>query len=250
MKTITILDIPIHSITQAEALQQIELFIQSNKPHQIVTVNPEFIIEAQQNHAFKNILLQADLAVADGSGLIWAARYTKQSLSNRITGVDLTSAVASLAAEKQYKLYLLGGVDPVAREAARALKSQYPHLSIVGAEAGLAYQPDNEDTEQIQSLIDHIRKVKPDILLVAFGAPKQDIFIAKHKEELQVSVMMGVGGTFDFLAGRVKRAPQLFQALWLEWLWRLGQEPKRFKRIWRAVIIFPLQVIFSPSQKS
>ncbi len=246
MTTVRILDVPIHRLTKQQVLEKIEAYIGSGQPHQIATVNNEFIVEAQHNHLFKEVLTLADIAIADSTGVVLAAKLQGVTLV-RIPGADLVQDLARHATQKDYSLYLLGGANGVAQTAAKKLTEKFPGLKIVGAEEGVTDKVDvlsKPPQEQVGLIIERIRQAKPDILLVAFGAPKQDLFIEAHKAELGVPVMMGVGGTLDFLAGKAKRAPKLLRSLGLEWLWRLIREPKRFKRIWRALVIFPLMVIF------
>lgn len=247
MKSIKILDIPIHSLSFQQALDALAEFIASQQPHQITTVNPEFILEAQHNPEFRKILQGADLSLADGAGIMWAARYQGRPLLEKIPGADLTYELARLAAGQGWSIYLVGGGEGIAVRAAEQLQHNYPKLKIVGAESGITKRPSGQlfDQTEVDQLISRIRKAKPDILLVAFGAPKQELFINRYKKELGVPVMIGVGGTFDYLAGRVSRAPEGWRQFNLEWLWRLLQQPKRLRRIFKAVIVFPMKVIFS-----
>lgn len=245
MRTVSVLQVPIHVVTQEEALERIELFIHSGRPHQLATVNAEFIIEAQRNPAFRRVLQQTDLSLADSTAVTWAARYLGHPLPRRIPGADLVIELAQVGSEKGWEIYLVGGAEGVAEAAAKKLKLLYPNLAIVEAEAGMVYDPKQPDEETITKLVERIKRAKPDVLLVAFGAPKQELFIAQYKRALAVPVMIGVGGTFDFLSGRRIRAPKLLRMLGLEWLWRLIQEPSRWRRIFTAVVVFPLKVIFS-----
>lgn len=246
MQVVHILGIPIHVVTKSRALEFIEGFIAGGKPHQITTVNNEFIVEAQHNQQFRGVLNQADLSLADSTGVTWAAKRLGRAIE-RIPGADLVQDIAKLAETRDYKFYLVGGAPGVAEQAAKRLNRLYPRLLIVGAEEGVTPRVDalsvTPRSDEVTKLIGRIKKVRPDILLVAFGAPKQDLFIAAHKDELGVPVMIGVGGTLDFLAGRAKRAPKIMRRLGLEWFWRLLREPRRFARIWRAVVVFPLLVL-------
>ncbi len=252
MNRVTILDIPIDIINHEQVLQKIDSYIQSGRPHQIVTVNPEFVIESLKNDEFKQVLQQADLSLADGSGVFWAARLRGNALPSRITGADLAIDLAKFSELKNWRLYLVGAGPNIAKQASQKLKEHYPNIRIVGAEEGLPYRSDlpkeQWDKDAATNLIKRVNAATPDILLVAFGAPKQDLFIARYKDQLSVPVMIGVGGTLDFLAGNIARAPKFLRALSLEWLWRLIHEPKRWKRIYRAVILFPIQVIIHPKQ--
>jgi N-acetylglucosaminyldiphosphoundecaprenol N-acetyl-beta-D-mannosaminyltransferase len=234
MKSVKVLSIPIHATSKAEAISKIAGFIASKKPHQVTTVNNEFVLEAQSNGDFLKILQSADLSLADSTGVVWAARRQGAQLE-RIPGADLVNELA----KQGWSMYLVGGADGVAEKAAQTLTKTYD-TKIVGAEVGL--RP-GDNPEKTEALIKRINTAKPDVLLVAFGAPKQDLFIFEHKAELNVPVMIGVGGTLDFLAGKVSRAPQFIRSIGLEWLWRLIQQPSRLPRIWRALIIFPFRVL-------
>ncbi len=264
MKEIKILDVKVNPIAKSEAIEKIDEFIVSKKPHQICTVNPEYMMAAQKDLEFKKIINEADLCVADGAGLWWASRYqnlkgksqkskdSNQSsiIKERITGIDLVYDICSLASKKGYSIYLLGAGPTVAEQTALILKSKYPNLKIAGISEGIPQlttgRQINLDTENFESnLAVQISKLNPQILLVAYGAPKQDKFIYKHKKILNIPVMMGVGGSFDFISGRIKRAPKWMQKMHLEWLYRLINQPSRINRIITATIRFPIKVLFS-----
>jgi len=230
-----ILDIKIDNLNLGAAMTKIEHFLAGKKLCQIVTVNPEFIVFAQKDLEFKKILNQADLSIPDGFGLQIAASILRQKIGERLTGVDLTWEIAKLAAERGSRIFLLGGKPGIARKTAQRLKFIYPKLRIVGTYAG-------SPTER--GLVEKINASKAEILLVAFGAPKQDKFIFKSRRQLKVKIAMGVGGTFDYIAGNVPRAPKWLRSLGLEWLYRLFIQPRRLGRIFRAVIVFPILVIW------
>ncbi|AKM82776.1 TPA: glycosyltransferase [Candidatus Berkelbacteria bacterium] len=234
-----ILGVAISEYSFSEVMQKITGFLQSNNCHLIATVNPEFVVAAQKDEEFKNILNNADLNVPDGFGLKCAAVWKRIKIGERITGVDLTWEMAKIASEKGYSIYLLGGKKGVAEMTARRLRYLYHNLKIAGTYAG---SPEEE------GIIQKINDSKVDILLVAFGAPKQEKFIAQHKNELQCKVAMGVGGTFDYISGALPRAPKFMRALGLEWLYRLFKQPSRIGRIYNAVIKFPILVVFSRSK--
>ena len=244
---INILGVKIDRIDFKGAIKKIAQFIDSEKSHQIVTVNSEFIIEAQDNKNFKKILNSADLAVADGVGILWASKFlygAKKKLKERVAGVDLMWEIAKLASENGWRIFLLGGKNGVVRKTSQRLKLLYPDLKIVGASEGEPKYPRDE-------IVKAIHKSEAQILFVAYGAPKQDIFISENLDKLGVKVAIGVGGSFDFISGKKKRAPKWMQKISLEWLWRLGHEPKRFKRIYNAVMKFPIIIIaYKITQKS
>jgi len=234
---ITLLGIPIDAVTRMEAIARIRGFLQEDRQRHIITPNNEMLVEASRNASFRELLNQADLNIPDSTGLIWMARLTGQTLPQRVTGVDTVTALCEELTEET-PVFLLGAKPGIAETAAQKLMDDNPHLRVVGCFAG---SPREEDVPTILAMI---RAAAPHLLLVAFGAPAQDLWIAKHLKELpSVRVAIGIGGTFDFLAGRVRRAPEWMRRSGLEWLWRLLREPKRIGRIWRAVVIFPLLVL-------
>lgn len=232
-----ILGILIDNITKIEALQKIEQFLFDSKQHHIATPNPEMVMAAQKDKEFLEILNRADLAVPDGIGLILASRYLKQPLSQRITGVDLMLDICKIAEQKNYSIYLLGGENGVAKKAANELQKKFPKLKIAGAESGGKIEISN--FIQTSNLIKKINFARPEILFVAFGAGKQEKWIAHNLINLSsVKIAMGVGGAFDFIAGKVKRAPPWVRNLGFEWLWRFFLQPWRWKRIINATVKF------------
>lgn len=221
----TILGVRVDNVNYNQALSLIESFIESRTPHQVVTVNPEFIVAAQSDEDFRTILNASSLALPDGVGLLWAARLLGHPLQERVTGVDTLQRLAALAARKGYRLFLLGAAPGVAVETAARLCQTYPGVTIVGTHAG---SPAPAEEDEIVRLI---QRARPDILFVAYGAPAQDKWIARNLERLGVPVAMGVGGAFDFISGRAKRAPRWVQRLGLEWLHRLCHQPWRWRRM-------------------
>ena len=215
----------VDNVNYEQAFSIIEGFIESGRPHQVVTVNPEFIVAAQSDAEFRHVLNASSLALPDGVGLLWAARFLGCPLQERVTGTDTMQRLAALAARKDYGLFLLGAAPGVAVETAARLCETYPGVTIVGTHAG---SPTLEEEDEI---VDLIQKAKPDILFVAYGAPAQDKWIARNLERLGVPVAMGVGGAFDFISGRATRAPRWLQRLSLEWLHRLYREPWRWRRM-------------------
>ena len=259
MKNVDILGIKVDNIDFRQAVKTIDNFIIDKTSKQIVTINPEFIVRAQNDEEFKSILNQADLSVADGDGLLFVSKYfLGKPLTQRVTGVDLLFALCELAAQKKYPIFLLGGEHDSGKKAAKILEQKYPGLIIAGCYEGRP-EIDNAQVENLRDkritdikikqtdpnlkIVKKVRAAKPKILFVAYGAPKQDKFIHKYKKQLNVPVMIGVGGAYDFISGKSKRAPKFIQAIWLEWLWRLIMEPWRYKRIFTATIVFPILVI-------
>lgn len=262
MNQIKILDVKINNVTMDEVLKYISNCILDGKPHQIVTANPEILVNCQKDPEAKDILNQTDLVIADGIGLLWAAKTTNQQLSQRVTGVDLIEHLAELAAQKKYSIFFLGAQEGVSQKTANILCHKYPALKIAGYSSVSAdFSPDclpqykfpfnvrqtdikATKTDPNLKIVNLIRQTKPDILLVAYGHPKQELFISRYKKLLNVPVMIGVGGAFDFISGKALRAPMFLQKMgWellgFEWLWRFLTQPWRLKRIITAVIIFP-----------
>lgn len=221
---IHILGVRVDNVTMSEALARIAAFVEKGTPHQVVTVNPEFVMTAQRLPAFREVLNDADLALPDGVGLLWAARRLGTPLQERVAGSDLVPLVAEEAARRGYRLFLLGAAPGVAERAAQRLQQIVPDVQIVGTYAG---SPAVEEEDEI---VARIRAAQPHILLVAYGAPRQDLWIARNLHRLKVPVAMGVGGAFDFLAGVVPRAPYWVRQLGFEWLYRLLHQPWRWRR--------------------
>lgn len=215
-------------VNMLQALYRIEVFISSRQPHQIITLNSELLYRAQNEPPLLGLINQADMVTADGAGIVWAAGHLGTPLPEKVTGIDLTQGIAPLAAQRGWKVFLLGGQPGVAEEAAIRLLDLAPGINIVGTHHGY-FKPGAEE-EKVLGLID---EKSPDILLVAMGAPNQDYWIRRHLDagRLRVPVCIGVGGTLDVLAGRVKRAPGWMRRLKLEWLWRLILEPWRWRRM-------------------
>lgn len=232
---INLLGVEIDDLSMEEAAALALENLQTGKRTFIATPNPEMLVLAQKDGEFKQILNGADIKIPDGAGLALGAKITGQKLKNRVTGTDLMEKLCTVSADYGYKIYLLGAQNGVAREAAKRLNTKFIQLKIVGAEyGGIMDEWDN------RVIIEHINAVAPDMLFVALGHGKQEKWIAENLEKLSsVKLVMGVGGAFDFFAGRAKRAPLCMRLIGLEWLWRLICEPKRYKRILTAVITFP-----------
>jgi N-acetylglucosaminyldiphosphoundecaprenol N-acetyl-beta-D-mannosaminyltransferase len=222
---VDILGIRVDNLTYEQVLARVDEFIKQGGAHQVNTVNPEFIITAQRDAEFARILNGSSLNLPDGQGLIWAAGLLATPLQQRVTGVDALIRLAQMAAQRGYRVYLLGAAEGVAEIAARRLKDRFPDLEICGAYAG---SPAVQEEKGITSRIAHAR---PHLLFVAYGAPHQEKWIARNLGRTGVPVAMGVGGALDFISGHSKRAPTWVQTLGLEWLHRLAHEPWRWRRM-------------------
>jgi N-acetylglucosaminyldiphosphoundecaprenol N-acetyl-beta-D-mannosaminyltransferase len=221
---VDILGVHVHAVSYQETLDCIARWIGLGDTHQIATVNPEFVMAAQADVQFCQVLNAAELCVPDGVGLLWAARRLGQTLPERVTGSDLVPMVAAAAASRGWRLFLLGAGPGVAPKTAALLTAANPGLLIVGTYEG------SPAADEAPAIIARVRATRPDVLFVAYGAPAQDMWIAQHRGALGVPVMMGVGGAFDHIAGVRKRAPQWIQRLRLEWLFRLITQPWRWRR--------------------
>lgn len=236
-RSIHILGVRIDDVSEGEAAALAEQMLQAGGSHQIVTVNPEFVMEARRNPAFAAALAGAALATPDGFGLLLAARYQGTPLRGRVTGVELTQRLAALAAARGYRLFLLGAAPGVAAAAAATLQARFPGLIVAGTFAG-SPQPRHEPfLRQI------LAAARPDILLVAYGHPRQDLWIARNQPYVGVPLALGVGGALDYLSGQVPRAPVWLRRLGLEWLYRLLRQPQRWRRILDAVPLFMWAVV-------
>ncbi|MDP6561364.1 MAG: WecB/TagA/CpsF family glycosyltransferase [Candidatus Peribacteraceae bacterium] len=236
MQRVNILGVPVDPVTQDEAVMRISQMLTEGGKRHIMTPNNEMIVAAQKDSTFKSLLQSSDLNIPDSTGLLWAAKRTGQVLPERVTGVDTVERILqSLSSE--HPVFFLGGQGGVGERAAEKLEALNPKLEITTFEG----TPSEEDAAEI---IKRINDSGAHLLLVAYGAPKQDLWINQHVMQLtSVRVAMGVGGTFDFLSGSIKRAPKWMRSLGLEWLWRLIVQPSRIGRIYTAVIRFPLLVL-------
>ena len=231
-----VLNIRIDNLSHKEVIQKIEFFLASSHFHQIATINPEFILEAQKNSSFKKILNQTSLNVADGIGIKWALYYLGKKLKQRIAGADLMMEILKIASRKKLSIFLVVNKEGLStfKEIRLAILKLYPHLNISGIELEKKFVPSSKI----------VIPPTANILFCNFGAPHQEFFINSQKNA-NVRLAMGVGGSFDFLTGKIHRAPKLMRNLGLEWLWRLILQPQRLKRIWKATILFPMKVIIN-----
>ncbi len=240
---ISILGVQIDNSTLTEVLEKVREFLHTQKQYYIVTVNPEFIMAARKDDEFKNILNKADLSVADGKGIVFAARRYGDKLKVRITGVDLLWKICEIAQEEGQSIFLLGSKRGVPDTAAEKIKKQYPNIKIVGAECG--YRRWHRQIKD-DRLVTMINRRGPDILFVAFGQVKQEKWIYHNLPKLHsVKLAMGVGGSFDYISGNVRRAPQWMRSIGLEWLYRLMRQPWRLFRIITAVVRFSCAVFLN-----
>jgi N-acetylglucosaminyldiphosphoundecaprenol N-acetyl-beta-D-mannosaminyltransferase len=222
MSTVDLAGIKVDNVTLDEAVSRVEMLIASGKPHLVATPNPELIVAAQNDAALKEILNNAALRVPDGVSMVVVSRILGTPLRERVSGIDLLLRLAAVSAVKGYKLFLAGSAPGVAEEAAKKLIDRFLGLKIVGTYHGYFGGDDSE-------LIKKVLHSEPDILFCGFGGGRQEKWLNHHLAELKV-VGMGVGGSFDVISGRKKRAPAWTQTLYIEWLYRLVTEPQRWRR--------------------
>lgn len=225
LEKVEILGVNVNSLTMAEAVETVKNFIEKGERKLIATANAEMIMRATYDVELKTILNAADLVVPDGAGTVWAAGYLGHPMPERVAGYDLSQELMRLAPSKKYKLYFLGSAPGVADLAKAKAEKWYPGIDIVGTRNGYF------SAEDEQSIIADIKAKKPDILLVALGVPKQEKWLYTHLDELNVPVSIGVGGSFDVMAGVMKRAPLWMQKAKLEWLYRGLKQPSRIGRL-------------------
>lgn len=219
-----VLGLPVDALSLESVLSRVGQHLSSRQPLRVVTINAEMAMQAHADPELAEIIRGAGLVIPDGSGVVWALRRRGQHVS-KLAGVDFVRHLARTCAEGGHRLYLLGAAPGVAAAAAEALTRQAPGLTIAGVRDGF-WKPEDEP-----AVLEAIRATRPDVLLVALGVPRQEKWIARHQEALGIPVAMGVGGSFDVFAERVQRAPAWMQRLHLEWLFRLYQEPWRWRRM-------------------
>lgn len=236
---IKILGVNINILTKQQALERVKGFLNSQKQNKIFTPNPEMLVDASKDEYFREVLNSGDLNICDGKGLSLVAKTKK------IPGVDFMLDICTLAEKKNKSIYLLGsGNDEVIEKTAEKLKKRFSNLKIVGINKGVKIERSKDykidyDKEKNDEITHDIIMSAPDILFVAFGHGKQEKWIDKNLKQLpSVKIAMGVGGSFDFISGKVKRAPKWMRKLGLEWLYRLFRQPSRLPRIFKATILF------------
>ncbi len=216
---------PVHDVTYAEAVKLVERFIVEGGPHSVTTPNPEIVIAARRSPDFRAVLQRAALNIPDGIGLLIAARLLGGRFREHVRGTDLVIRLAELSARHGYRWYLLGAAPGVARLAAGRLVARFPGLRIAGAKPGSPHPRDDEATRAL------IRAAGPiDLILVAYGAPAQELWMDRNLGPLGIPVGIGVGGVLNYLSGRAPRAPCWVRRLELEWLHRLVTQPWRWRR--------------------
>ena len=225
---IAVLGIPFDQVTLTNAVHQIQTMIASREPHYVVTPNVDFLVQAITDTELRRILVEAHLVLCDGMPIVWASRWLGNPLPERVAGADLVPELIRVAAQRQQRLFFLGATPESNDNAVANVRRQFPNAIVAGH-----YSPPFRPMDAIDraEIIERVREARPDLLFVAFGCPKAEKWIASTYRELEVPVVIGVGATIDFLAGRMKRAPVWAQRCGAEWFYRLCQEPRRL--FWR-----------------
>lgn len=226
MRNLTkVLGVPYDVLTMDEAVKKAIELMDEEKNNMVCTPNPEIVMAARKDDELMKILNLSDMVIADGIGVVWASKYTKKRLPERVAGYDLTQRLFNELKDTHKTIFFFGGAPGVAKEAAEKMMKKYPGLNIVGTRNG--YFSKEEEVK----IVSDIKVLKPDLLLVGLGAPKQEKWIYKYKDEIGAGLSIGVGGSFDVMADKVKRAPDIFCKLGLEWFYRLIKQPTRIKRM-------------------
>lgn len=231
----TLEGVRISRLNLSETVVRLGEWLEGSQPRRVATANLDFLRIARRNLALKDALDGCDLVTADGAPLVWLSRLTKTRISERVAGSDLVVPLVQEAARRGASVYLLGGGAEVAKKAAAALRERVPGLRILGAEGPEVRM---EDEGQCEEIAERVRRRGPDLLLLALGCPKQELFAARYGERCGARVTLGVGATFDFLAGTKRRAPRVMQRGGIEWLFRLVQEPRRLGMRYLADAVF------------
>lgn len=235
---VRILSIDIDRVDFQETVEQILTFVAERRPRYVCTANVDHVVQCVQDEEFRQIYQDAALAVPDGVPLLWAARLLGKPLKERVNGTNLFERLCARAAERGHRVFFLGGPPGVADGAASVLRQRYPGLQVAGTYAPpFGFERDPEENARV---VDRIRRAAPDVLFVGFGAPKQEKWIYRHLRALQVPVSLGIGASFEYVAGTTKRAPAWMQSMGLEWFYRVLENPRRY---WRRYLVQDLKFV-------
>lgn len=228
MERMRFMNTTLDNVTMSEALQVIDALAGDGSNAYVVTPNVDHIVRIEEDAEFRAIYDHANMVLADGKPLLWIAHWYGTPIKEKISGSDLFPLVCQMAAQRGYRVFFLGAKEGVAARAARVLEERYPGLQVVGT-----YSPPlgfENDEGEVQRIIEAVRSARPNILILGLGTPKQEKFLYHHLTELGVPISLGLGASFDFVSGNVRRAPRWMSDHGLEWLFRLVQEPKRMAK--------------------
>ena len=225
MERTEILGVSVDALTYRDAVARVDKSVSSGTPSWILAINPEKIMKALADEELNRLLMRADIFIPDGIGILWAGKLMGRPFPQRVTGVDLLMTLVEEAAKRGWKIYLIGAAPGVADEVAKSWVKRFPGLTVVGCRDGYF------DSTQEEEVAAAVRAAKPDLLFVGMGSPKQEKFIETYQKQMGVPVCMGVGGSFDVISGKKKRAPVWMQKVGLEWSYRLIIEPSRILRM-------------------
>lgn len=225
MDSVTIVGLRVDRASVDEVLETLKGYIAERAPRHIVTADASMAVIARGDRELSAIVAGADLVTPDGAGILWASRLLRTPIAHKVSGVDLVAHLCRLSSERGDRLFFLGAAPGVAEEAAQNLRQRFPGAQIVGTRDGFFSEAQEPD------VVAQIKQAAPDVLLVAFGIPKQEKWITRHRAALGVPVSLGIGGSFDVYSGRVRRAPVWMQNAGLEWLHRLAANPKKIGKV-------------------
>jgi N-acetylglucosaminyldiphosphoundecaprenol N-acetyl-beta-D-mannosaminyltransferase len=237
-RRVVIGQIPIDSLSLREALDAIEQLVSAGRGGAVFTPNVDHVVLAERDARFRLAYSGADLCLADGMPLVWASRLLGERLPERVSGADLVVPLMQRARTHAWRVYLLGAGPGIAQRASAALCRAITGLQVVGA-AAPQIDMDAPRVHRV-AVLDDIRRSRADLVLVALGAPKQELFVSEALPYLRPSVLLGIGASLDFIAGSVRRCPQWVSTAGLEWLYRLSREPRR---LWRRYLLRDPQIL-------
>lgn len=245
MEIVSIFGVKIQNTTLGDTREKIKGYLEGNQLRVIYTPNTEIVMKAKDDPKLREILNRGDIVIPDGIGLIYGSRIQKKPLRERVTGFDTSMEILKIANERGYKLFLLGGAPSIAEAAIKNINKDYPGIKTVGCQNGFfkGSHLGLENSLEEEEIIDKINSLSPDIIFVGLGFPRQELFIEANRERLNAKIIIGNGGVIDVLAGNAKRAPEIYQKLGLEWLYRLMKNPSRIRRqleipkfIWKVLV--------------
>ena len=227
-KIVQLFGIPINALTMSEVIQLIDHSINNRILLKIGVVNAAKVVNMQKDIQLRNAVLSSDVILPDGMSIVWASRFFGSPLPERVTGIDLMFEILKLCDQKQYRVYLLGATDDIVKTVVTRIKNDFPMVEITGFRNGYFKETDE------RSIAEEIKNSKSDVLFIGITSPKKEIFLSRWARYMEVPVCHGVGGSFDVIAGKVKRAPEFIQKIGLEWLFRVYQEPRR---LWKRYVV-------------